>query len=51
MISCSFPLRTDDILPIIKKCRQRRIIVTAGTPTIIIKKFNAAINEGAKNAI
>jgi hypothetical protein len=38
--------RTDDILPVIKKCRQSGIIVTAGKPPIIITKFNAATAIG-----
>ena len=40
------PARTDDILPVIKKCRQSGIIVTAGKPPIIITKFNAATAIG-----
>jgi hypothetical protein len=43
-ISWSFPLQTDDILPVIKSCRQSGNIVTAGTPAIIITKLNAAMD-------
>ena len=45
-MSWSLRLRTDDILPIIKKCCQSGIIVTAGKPPIIITKFNAATAIG-----
>ena len=46
VISWSLRLRTDDILPVIKKWRQSGIIVTAGKPPIIITKFNAATAMG-----